>query len=217
MAKRLQRGVFVDWPRYDGFISDSHPFWDREEMWVSRDISFVDDGLRNHPRADFTGSMTSETIWWREKLHFPYRNRHNSTHGPNNAKPRIPYSGNANSEYAEDYANGLPINIFDLSSPYPYDWRTACLVQFQNQGDPEMWMKSNQGKITQGVAYWSLRGISNSNQNWIAIGFFDNYDGVTFQEMGFIFEDGREYTGKKAYDLLKSQYAIPISINSHVF
>jgi hypothetical protein len=35
--------------------------------------------------------------------------------------------------------------------------------------------------------------------------------------MGFIFEDGREYTGKKAYDLLKSQYAIPISINSHLF
>ena len=212
MAKRLPR-VFVDWPRYDGFISSQHPFWDKAEMWVSRDISFADDGLRHYDGNSFS----NDQLWWREKLHFPYRNRHNSTHGPNNAKPHIPYSGNANKEYADNYANGLPINIFDLSSPYPYDWRTACLVQFQNQGDPEMWMKSNQGKITQGVAYWSLRGISDSNQNWIAIGFFDRYGTVTFQEMGFIFEDGREYTGKKAYDLLKSQYAIPISINSHVF
>lgn len=212
MAKRLPR-VFVDWPRYDGFISSSHPFWDKAEMWVSKDISFADDGVRHYDGNSFS----NDQLWWREKLHFPYRNRHNSTHGPNNAKPHIPYYGNANKEYADNYANGLPINIFDLSSPYPYDWRTACLVQFRNQGDPEMWMKSNQGKITQGVAYWSLRGISDSNQNWMAIGFFDKYGTVTFQEMGFIFEDGREYTGKKAYDLLKSQYAIPISINSHVF
>ena len=213
MAKRLQSGVFVRWPRYDGFISSSHPFWDKAEMWLSKDIMFTDDGLRHYDGNSFS----NDQLWWREKLHFPYRNRHNSTHGPNNAKPHIPYSGNANKEYAENYANDLPINIFDLSSPYPYDWRTTCSIQFQNQGDPATWMVDNQGKIIQGKAYWSLRGISDSNQNWIAIGFFDRYGTVTFQEMGFIFEDGREYTGKKAYNLLKSQYAIPISINSHVF
>ena len=216
MAKRLQRGVFVDWPRYDGFISDNHPFWDRDEMWISKDIMFTDDGLRNDPPSHYR-SMNPQMLWWREKLHFPYRNRHNSTYGPNNAKPHIPYSGNANKEYAEYYSNGLPINIFDLSSPYPYDWRTSAQYQFENQGDPATWMVDNQGKIIQGKAYWTLRGVSNYNQNWIAIGFFDRYGTVTFQEMGFIFEDGREYTGKKAYNLFRSQYAIPISINSYGF
>jgi hypothetical protein len=76
-------------------------------------------------------------------------------------------------------------------------------------------MKANRGKITQGKAYWTLRGVSN-NENWMAIGFFNTYGMATFREMGFIFEDGREYTGKKAQDILKSQYISPISINSYL-
>ena len=205
---------FVKWPRIDGPISSQHPFWDQEEMWLSKDIIFTDDGLRHSTSNNFS----DDQLWWREKLHFPYRNRHNSTLGPTNIKPYIPYSKNANKKYAQDYENDLPINIFDLSSPHttqPDNWRTACLIQFQNQGDPEMWLK-HQGKITQGKAYWSLRGVSNSDRNWIAVGFFDGYGTVTFREMGFIFEDGREYTGKKALDMLKSQYTLPISINSHL-
>lgn len=214
---------FVKWPRIDGPIDSSHPFWDRDEMWVSRDIPGMEDGLRNHTRPYFSGSGWSTTdpemLWWRDKLHFPYRNRHGQTAGPyQNVVPSIPYSKNANKKYAQDYENDLPINIFDMSSPHstqPDNWRTACLIQFQNQGDPAMWMKNNQGKITQGTAYWSLRGVSNSDRNWIAVGFFSRYGIVTFREMGFIFEDGREYTGKKALDMLKSQYTSPISINSH--
>lgn len=216
---------FVKWPRIDGPISSQHPFWDREEMWVSKDIPGIDDGLRNHQRWSnrshgFYPQLKPETLWWRDKLHFPYQNRHGQTSGPNfRSLPSIPYSKNANKKYAQDYENDLPINIFDMSSPHqtqPDNWRTACLIQFQNQGDPEMWMKRNQGKITQGTAYWSLRGVSNSDQNWIAIGFFNRVGVVTFREMGFIFEDGREYTGKKALDMLRSQYTSPISINSHL-
>ena len=56
---------------------------------------------------------------------------------------------------------------------------------------------------------------TNSDRNWMAVGFFDMDGIVTFREMGFIFEDGREYTGKKALDMLRSQYTSPISINSH--
>ena len=212
MAKRLQR-VFVDWPKTDGFISSQHPFWDQEEMWVSKDEP-IDDGLRHNPHYDWS----PETIWWREKLHFPYKNRHGSRYGPNYSKPHIPYYGNANREYAQNYANDLPINIFDLSSPHstqPDNWRTACMIQFQNQGDPEIWLRSDRGKITQGKVYWTLRGVSN-DQNWMAIGFFNTYGMATFREMGFIFEDGREYTGKRAQDILKSQYMPPISINSYL-
>ena len=219
----MSRSRFVKWPDIDGPISSQHPFWDREEMWVSKDIMFTEDGLRHDPRPYPLGSgwstINPEMLWWREKLHFPYRNRHNSTFGPTHTKPHIPYSKNVNRDYAEDYANDLPINIFDLSSPHhvqPDNWRTACLVQFQNQGDPDMWLKRNRGKITQGVAYWSLRGVSNSDRNWMALGFFDKDGTVTFREMGFIFEDGREYTGKKALDMLRSQYTLPISINSHL-
>ena len=76
---------------------------------------FTEDGLRHDPRPYPLGSGWStikpEMLWWREKLHFPYRNRHNSTFGPTHTKPHIPYSKNVNRDYAEDYANDLPINI----------------------------------------------------------------------------------------------------------
>ena len=197
---------FVKWPDIDGPLNSLHPFWDREEQWVE---SYSGGWRRHHSNI-----IDPEVIWWREKLHFPFKNRHQQVSGPRllssgrNGRPVIPAFTTLPN----------PMNIFELPSPFtqisPNTWRNACLIQFGNQGTPDLWMKSDRGKIVQGQNYWSLRGVSNTGNYWMAIGFYNSVKEVTFQDMGFIFSSGEEYLGNQAYDMLLSQYSNnPVAIN----
>ncbi len=194
---------FVKWPRIDGPIDSRHPFWDRKETWVDP----RDDKTRMSPVLDEYQKV------WRNRLHFPYKNRKGNIGGP--YSDWLSRGLNPDMKLLEQLPKHI-LNIWDFDSPHnvsPNNRLTDCRLQLDNQRD--IWLDADKGKIQQGHRWWSVRG-TNNGENWIATGFMDNGI-VSFDGMGIMFDNGSKYTDRQAYDILDSLYTTPMSINQRTY